>query len=483
MQASAASDRGRFPGTDITGGTCHRAGFLATLVALMLLTPGAAPDAAAAKTGVTGFAPASRFHAARAQDSTPRGWVDVIHVSDAITPITVQQIEGQIERSTKDSATALVLVMDTPGGLESSMRSIVQDILASPVPVITYVSPPGARAASAGLFILTASHVAAMAPSTNLGAASPVSTGGPMDTTLAKKVMSDAAALIQGLAEARGRNAEWNVRAVREAISASATEAVALHVADFIATDLDDVLRKASGRTVTVAGKEVTLDLAGAAIHEITPSLRQRVLSWIVNPSVAYLLLTLGFYGLLFELQSPGAILPGVAGAICLILGFVAMQMLPVNVAGLLLIIFALAFFVMELKIQSHGVLAAGGIIAFLVGSLILFQPGPGGVFRVSLPIIIGTTAATAAFFLLVIGKAIAARQRPVATGSEGLVGQSGVAITDIAPGGQVRVHGEIWRAESSEPLAAGSPVTIMRVRGLTLVVSARAQENARWTP
>lgn len=403
--------------------------------------------------------------------------VDVIEVRGPITPITVEQVEGQIERS-RDAA-ALVLLIDTPGGLETSMRAIVQAILASPVPVITYVSPAGARAASAGLFIVTASHVAAMAPSTNLGAASPVSTGGTMDTTLAKKASSDAAALIEGVAERRGRNVEWNVAAVREAVSASASEAVELRVVDFVAADLDEVLRLASGRTVEVAGAEVTLQLEGATVTRIAPSLRHRVLSWLSHPSVAYLLLTLGFYGLLFELQSPGVILPGVVGVIFLVLGFVAMQILPVNIAGLALIVLALGFFALEVYVPSGGVLGVGGVLSFLVGSLILFDPGPGDAFRLSWPVIIGTTAATAGFFFFVIAKALAAQRRQVVTGSEGLAGASGVALTAIAPHGQVRVHGEIWQAESPVPIPAESPIVVLRMRGLTLDVAGAASPLA----
>lgn len=402
------------------------------------------------------------------------GHVDAIRVADAITPITVEQIATQLDRSAESGARALVLVMDTPGGLEASMREIVKMILASRVPVITYVSPPGARAASAGLFIVTASHVAAMAPNTNLGAASPVSLGGGQDTTLAKKAMSDAAALIRSLAETRGRNADWNARAVTEAISASATEAVALHVADFIAPDLADVLRQADGRRVLVAGDTLRLALAGLEVREVEPSFRHRVLSWIVNPNVAYLLLTLGFYGILFELQSPGSILPGVAGAILIILGLVAMQTLPVNVAGLLLILLAITFFVVEIKVQSHGVLAVGGVVAFFFGSLILFEPGPGQVFRVSPAVIVGTTLATAVLFIFVIGKAIGVQKRRVTTGTEGLVGEAGDAVTGIAPQGDVRVHGERWRARSQAgPIAAGTRVEVTGVEGLTLIVRA----------
>jgi membrane-bound serine protease (ClpP class) len=441
-----------------------RALFLGSTVALAF---------AAAATGQRGLADTTV-----AQEAASRGFVDVIKVTGAITPITVEQIRSQLQHSESSGAKALVLVMDTPGGLESSMRDIVKAILASRIPVVTYVSPPGGRAASAGLFIVTASHVAAMAPNTNLGAASPVSIGGPVDTTLAKKAMSDAAALIQGLAETHGRNAAWNVKAVREAVSASATEAVRLHVVDFLATDLREVLDKSTGRVVKVAGAERKLDFAGAEIHEISSTLRHRVLSWLTDPSVAYLLLTLGFYGILFELQSPGSILPGVAGAIFLVLGFVALQTLPVNVAGLLLILLAIVFFLVEVKVQSHGVLAVGGIIAFLFGSLILFEPGPGDVFRVSLPVVIGTTLGTAAFFVFVIGKAIGAQRRRVTTGAEGLVGALGETITPLAPRGQIRVHGEIWEGESPEPLEAGTPVEVTRMRGLLLEVRAQHRKE-----
>ncbi len=426
------------------------------------------------------------FRPARAQESAPAdaapsgaGFVHVIEVRDAITPITVEQISQQIAASEKAGARALVLEMDTPGGLETSMREIVKAILASDLPVITYVSPPGSRAASAGLFLVTASHVAAMAPNTNLGAASPVSLGGPADTTLSKKATSDAAALIEGLAETRGRNEEWNVRAVREAISVSATEALALHVVDLLATDLEELLEKSDGRVVRLGEREVTLHVAGAEIRRIQTSFRHRVLSWLAHPNVAYLLLTLGFYGILFELNSPGAILPGVAGAIFLILGFVALQTLPVNVAGLLLILLALGFFLLEIKVQSNGILAVGGGVSFLIGSLILFDPGLGGVFRVSLTVVLGATIATAAFFFFVIAKGIAAQRRRIVTGQESLVGEIGEAMTDLRPHGEVRVHGEIWRASSRDPIARGSAVEVVSISGLKLEVRARSSEGA----
>ena len=405
------------------------------------------------------------------------GVVDVIQIRGAITPISLDQIKAQVELSESDEARALVLEMDTPGGLESSMREIVKSILASEVPVITYVTPPGSRAASAGLFIVTASHVAAMAPNTNLGAASPVNIGGAMDTTLAKKATSDAAALIEGLAETRGRNADWNVRAVRDAISASATEAEELNVIDFVAIDLEEVLEKAHGRTVKLGEREVTLDLADVRINYIKTSFRHQILSWLANPNVAYLLLTLGFYGILFELNSPGAILPGVAGTIFLILGFLALQTLPVNVAGLLLMVMAIVFFVLELKVQSQGILAVGGAISFLIGSLILFDPGLGGVFRISISVILGTTLATVAFFLFAISKALGAQKRRTATGSEAMIGMIGTAISRVEKTGQVHVHGEIWQATSHDPVSQGAEVEVVRIDGLKLEVRAKKQE------
>ena len=299
-----------------------------------------------------------------------------------------------------------------------------------------------------------------------------------MDSTLARKAMADAAAFIEGLAQTRGRNIEWNKNAVIHAIATSATEAVKLHVVDFIATDVRDLLVKSSGRTVRVRDHDLTLDLARSEIHEIHATLRQKILAWVADPTVAYLLLTLGFYGVLFELQSPGSILPGVAGAIFLVLGFAALQTLPVNTAGLVLILLGLAFFIIEVKVQSHGILAVGGVISFLVGSLILFEPGPAGVFRVSLPVVIGTTLATALFFLFVIGKALGAQRRRVTTGAEGMVGEVGVAATALAPRGQVRVRGEIWQAHSAEPMSVGSAVEVVRVRGLTLEVRSSRREG-----
>jgi len=400
--------------------------------------------------------------------------VDVITVKGVISPIALDQIEEGITRAEDDRRAALVIELDTPGGLDPSMRSIVQAILVSRVPIVLYVAPTGARAASAGLFIVTASHVAAMAPNTNLGAASPVFLGGGQtDTTLAHKAMNDAAAFIETLARERGRNAAWNIRAVREAVATSEKDAVAMHVVDFVARDVDEVLEKASGRTVTVNGKPVTLALAGATIHRIAPSWRTHVLSQITDPTVAYVLFNLGSLGLVFELSNPGAILPGIAGAICLVLALVAFQTLPVNLGGVLLLLLAMAFFLIELKVHSHGMLAAGGIVAFFAGSLLLFNPSLGPAFRVSLTTVGATTAAVAMFFLFAIGAGVRAQQRRPTTGAEGLVGARGVALTafDHAHAGQVRVRGEIWQAlpaPDARAVLVDEAVQVVRIEGLT---------------
>jgi membrane-bound serine protease (ClpP class) len=408
-----------------------------------------------------------------ASPAVPERIVDVVQVDGVISPVVLDQIHEAIRRSTSDRRLALVVEINTPGGLDTSMRSIVQEILKSEVPIITYVAPSGSRAASAGLFLVTASHVAAMAPNTNLGAASPVFMGGIADSTLSHKAMNDAAAFIETLAKERGRNAEWNVRAVREAIATSDRDAVTLHVVDFIAKDVPEVLAKASGRTVRLPAGERTLDLAGATIHRIEPSWRVRILGAIADPSIAYVLFNLGTLGLVFELSNPGAILPGVAGAICLVLALIAFQTLPINLGGLLLILIAMAFFIIELKVQSHGILAVGGVVAFVAGSLLLFDPGQGPAFHVSIGAIVSMTIGVAGFFLFAVGAGIRAQKKRAVTGSEGLRGMRGVALTAVAASapGQVQVRGEIWRALPNDPareIAAGQAVEIVRLEGLT---------------
>jgi membrane-bound serine protease (ClpP class) len=406
--------------------------------------------------------------------------VDVIQIKGVISPITHEQIRNAIESAAKARRAALVLEIDTPGGLESSMRSIVQEILKSPVPVIAWVAPSGAHAASAGLYLVTASHVAAMAPNTNLGAATPISMAGPMDSTLKAKATNDAAALIETLAKERGRNVEWNVAAVRNAIAASEKEALEKRVIDFVASDVDDVIRKSDGRVVRLPSGETTLALAGATANRIAPTFRVKILSTIADPTVAYILFNLGTLGLVFELSNPGAILPGVAGAICIVLALIAFQTLPVNLGGLLLLLLAVVFFLIELKVSSHGILAAGGVLAFVAGSLLLFDPAAGPAFRVSVGVIASTALTVAAFFLFAVGAGVRAQKRRTTTGSEGLVGEVGTALSRCAPEapGQARVRGEIWRAvpdDGARPIEPGEGVVVIRVEGLTARVAPRS--------
>jgi membrane-bound serine protease (ClpP class) len=341
--------------------------------------------------------------------------------------------------------------------------------------VIAWVAPGGARAASAGVFVTMAADVAAMAPGTNIGAASPVNLQGGMDSTMAHKVTNDAAAFARTVAAQRGRNERWAEQAVRRSVAVNETEAVALDVVDFVADSLDDLLAKADGRTWRRGAEKRTIHVEGLPVDILEPGLRQRFLGVIADPNVAYILMLLGFYGLLFELQNPGAILPGVVGGICLILAFLALSTLPVNYAGVALIVLAVAFFIAEIKVTSHGLLAAGGVISLVLGSIILFH-GEG--VRVSWSIIAGATITTTAFFLIVIGAGLRAQRRVVRTGWKGLVGARGVAVERLGPRGRVRVAGELWDAQSESIVEVGADVIIVGVDRLMLRVRPAAKEE-----
>ena len=402
-----------------------------------------------------------------------------VRLEGGVSPIMDEVLASAISRaeatrSGSSEAAALLIEVDTPGGLESSMRSMVKRLLASQVPVIAWVQPSGAHAASAGVFIVMACDVAAMAPGTNIGAATPISMSGPMDSTLARKATNDASAFARTVAEQRGRDVKWAEQAVRTAVSANEREAVELHVVDFVAGDVAEVLAKADGRTWRRGGRIDTLHTLGLPILRIEPGFRQKLLGLVADPNIAYLLMMLGFYGLLFELQNPGAILPGVAGAICLVLAFLALSALPVNAAGVALIVLGLGFLLLEIKVTSHGVLAVGGTIALLLGSLILFR---GENVRISLTLVLGVTLTTVAFFLFVIGAGVRAQRRPGVTGAPGLIGARGVAVARLAPEGSVRIGDELWKAVSDEVIDAGGAVQVTAVNGLTLRVRPAGKE------
>jgi membrane-bound serine protease (ClpP class) len=398
--------------------------------------------------------------------------VALVTVDGVISPVTVRIVATALERARTEHAVALIIQLDTPGGLERSMRSIVQEILSSDVPVVVYVAPTGARAASAGVFITMAAPIAAMAPATNIGAAHPVAAlGGSFDKEMKTKVENDAAAFARTIAATRGRNVEWAEKAVRQSVSATEREAVRLHVVDLIADSTTDLLDKIDGRVVKTPTREVVLHTRGAAIQPIGIGFRDRVLNIITDPNVAYVLMMLGMLGLFFELSNPGVILPGVIGGISLILAFFAFQSLPISYAGLLLILFGVVLLIAEVKVTSHGVLAVGGVVAMLFGSLMLFDT-PTAELRVSWWVILPTVGVTAAVFVVALAAGLRALARRPITGAAAMVGGTGVARSALDPAGDVLVQGELWRAVADDgPIAIGETVRVTAVDGLTLKV------------
>jgi len=427
--------------------------------------------------------------------------VHVLTVKGAISPASADYLVRGINTAADAQARLIVIEMDTPGGLDTAMRDIIKAILASPVPVVTYVSPKGARAASAGTYILYASHIAAMAPATNLGAATPVELApsaapekpairdrkdekAPVDAASKtanreaqqdpkmKKAVHDAAAYIRSLAELRGRNAEWAERAVREAVSLSAEAALKANVIDLIADNIDDLLKQIHGRSVNLSGRTVTLDSSNLNVIRIEPDWRSRLLSVIGDPGIAYILLLLGIYGLLYEFSNPGMLFPGVVGGICLLLALFALQMLPINYAGLALIILGIALMVAEAFLPSFGALGLGGIIAFVIGSVMLIDTDIPG-YGISWALIVPIATTTAVFSFLVAGMALRARKRPVVTGAEELLGAAGEVIDDMQNEGWAHVHSELWRVRSPVPLLRGAKVRVTARQGLILQVEA----------
>lgn len=406
--------------------------------------------------------------------------VDVIAVKGVIDPFVAQYLTRGIQLAEQNGAQCLVIQLDTPGGSDNAMRDIVQHMLSSPVPIVVYVSPPGARAGSAGVFITLAADIAAMAPGTNIGAAHPVEITGEITGTMNTKVTNDAAAYARALAERRGRNADWAEEAVRESVSITANEAVEIGVVDLVADDLTDLLEKIDGETVSTALGERQLATRGADIHEMPMSLPQQVLHAIVDPNIAYLLFIIGIVGLVAEFYHPGAIFPGVTGSICLILAFVAFGSLPVNWGGVALIALAVVLFILDIKVAGYA-LSAGGAIAFILGSLMIFSPlapvspaVPSLV--VSRPLIVVMTIAITAFFVFALSAGIRAQRARVVSGIHALVGATGVATSDLDPQGTVQVKSELWSAvaDEDETIRKGEQVTVVAAEGVKLKVRAQ---------
>jgi membrane-bound serine protease (ClpP class) len=396
---------------------------------------------------------------------------DLITINSAITPPVSEFIIKSLDESLKAGAAGLIIEMDTPGGLDTSMRDIVKAMLNSQIPVIVYVSPSGARAASAGAIITAAANIAAMAPGTNIGAAHPVGIGlGKMDETMVAKVENDAAAYVKGIALKRGRNAEWLEEAVRKSVSITAEEALKLQVIDHVASDVEQLLEQIDGSRITLASGKIVLKTKGAVINQKTMGFREKILITISDPNIAYLLMLIGLAGLYFEFSHPGAILPGVIGGISLLLAFFALQTLPVNYAGVLLIVLAIILFIAEIKVVSNGILTVGGIISLVLGSLILYD-SPDPALRVSLSVMIPAILVISAFFIGVITLAVKAQLRKPETGSEGMIGKKGLAATAIHQSGKVLIDGEYWNALSEENIDEGKPVRVCEVKGLQLIV------------
>ncbi len=445
-----------------------------------------------------------------AQDAAATRKVIVLSLEGAVSPATADYAVRGIRAAAERNAELVVLKMDTPGGLDAAMRSIIKEILSSPVPVAAFVAPGGARAASAGTYILYASHIAAMAPGTNLGAATPVAIGiggrpdsKPMpaadedagkkggqskdagkeqaalpDAMTAKQV-NDAAAYIRGLAQLRGRNGEWAEQAVRRAVSLSASEALQQKVIDVVAEDVPALLKQIDGRKITIQGVGRALATANAETEALDPDWRSELLAVIANPGMALILMMIGIYGLIYEFSNPGFIGPGVVGAICLVLAAFAFQLLPINYAGLGLILLGVGFVIAEAFVPSFGILGIGGAVALTFGVVILFDGETPGAFQLSVPFIITLSAVTSGIVFATVALALRARRRPVVSGSEELIGAHGVALEDFEKEGWVRVAGERWRAMTSAPLQRGQSLRVTSRTGLTLAVEPDNQKGA----
>lgn len=436
------------------------------------------PAAAAMALGLAAAAPAAE--------------VRLVDLSDAIGPASSDFVLRALDDAAADGAELVVIRLDTPGGLDLAMRDIIRGILASPVPVAVWVAPGGARAASAGAYILYAAHVAAMAPATNVGSSTPVSIGSPVPSppdgrdgegggrsggAMERKAINDAAAYIRGLAELRGRNAEWAELAVTEAANLTASEALEMNVIDLMAGDIGELLASLDGRALVAADRELALELGDSRVVEVEPDWRHEFLSLITNPNVAYILLMIGIYGLVLEFYNPGLGLPGVVGVICLLIGAYALQMLPISYAGLALIAVGAGLMILEAFSPSFGVFGLGGVAAFVLGSVILMDTDLEA-FRISLSIIVAAAAGAAALFVFALAMLLRVRRLKAASGAEAMVGATAVALESFTGAGSVRVFSENWRARSERPVEKGDEVEVTGVDGLTLNVENRERKK-----
>ncbi len=433
------------------------------------------------------------------QTAIPATTIVQLTIQDAIGPATSDYIERSMDKASESGAKAILITLDTPGGLDTSMRQIIKKIIASPIPVITYVTPGGARAASAGTYILYASHIAAMTPGTNLGAATPVQLIGPTETpgehpgkdqsadqtssnkspknAMAQKAINDAVAYIRSLAEMRGRNADWGEQAVREAASLSAEKALKLNVVDILATDRYELLKQFDQRKINVLGRDIVLSTDNVAFQALEPDWRSELLAVITNPNIAYILLIAGIYGLIFEFSNPGAIVPGTIGGICLLLALFAFQVLPINYAGFALILLGISLMIAEAFVPSIGILGFGGLTAFVIGSVILMDTDAPG-FGIDIALVGAFALTSAAFLIFALGMLLKSRQKPIVSGREELLGETGIALADFTDLGPVRIHSEIWQARTRETLKKNQRVRVTGRNGLILEVNSTPNQE-----